>query len=107
MGILDRLASALSGKSAAGHDENVYWLYVQCSACGEKIKVRVNLTSDLLQNYDEAGGISGYELHKEILGQRCFKLIYAHLTFDRQRKVIGHEIQGARLLTRQEFEQAD
>ena len=88
----------------AAPDEGLY-LYVRCGACGEPIRIRVNTSSDLEPVFeDEGDDPTGYELNKEILGNRCFQLIYARWTFDLQRRKLGGEIEGGTEITAAEYE---
>lgn len=80
-------------------------LYVRCASCGEAISVRANPATDLSPVWDEStDATTGYELHKEMLGTRCNRLIYGHWRFDAARRVLGSEIEGGREITRAEFE---
>lgn len=65
------------------------WLIVECSRCGEKIKVRINPDTD----------IDDYTLRKEILGNNCSNLMYAEINFDRDYKIINSTVFGGRLIT--------
>lgn len=88
-----------------GADDEGIYLYVQCSACGEAISVRANPATDLGPVWDEnTDATTGYELHKEMLGSRCNRLIYGHWSFDASRKIVGSEIEGGREITRAEFD---
>ncbi len=99
MGLLKRLF----GGSPA-RDAGIY-LYVRCDTCGEPIRVRINPGTDLSPVYEGAGDDeAGYELRKQILGNRCYKLIEAVWRFDRRKRPIGSEIQGATEITAAEYE---
>jgi hypothetical protein len=92
MGFLDRLL----GRSG---DKSVLWLYVRCSRCGAKVRVRVNLFNDL--SITENGG---YILRKEILDNKCFQLMRAELRFDSKRRLISRDIDGGEFITEAEYE---
>ncbi|MEJ7655338.1 MAG: hypothetical protein WKH64_19405 [Chloroflexia bacterium] len=69
----------LFGSGGSSGDDGMYF-YVRCSACNEPIRIRANPSTDLSPVYDESSpgdDPTGYELHKEILGTRCYRLIRA------------------------------
>jgi hypothetical protein len=81
-------------------------LYVRCNHCGAIVHVRVNLYNDLSVDYDD-DVVSGYRLRKEIMDSRCFRLMYADLTFDRNRREIARQIEDGEFVSREEYEQAN
>jgi hypothetical protein len=52
-------------------DRDVLGIYIQCSNCGEKIKIRVNPITDLVPESGETPG-SVYTLHKEAIDNKCY-----------------------------------
>jgi len=85
MNFLQKIAKFLT---ANPQSTPAYWLYVECDRCGEKIKVRVNLHSDLSIRYGESGDEDSYFCRKMIIGvQRCFQPIEVEMTFDRNKKL--------------------
>ena len=85
--------------------DNGIYLYVRCNNCGEPIRIRVNPGTDLSPVYEGAGDDeAGYELRKEILGNRCYRLIEATWRFDRRKRPIGSEIHGAKEITAAEYD---
>ncbi len=95
----------LFGGGRRDSDDGLY-LHVRCNSCGEPIRIRVNPANDLSERYDEDGGddSSGYELRKEILGNKCFKLIEATWEFDNSRRKVGSHIRGGTEITAEEYE---
>jgi hypothetical protein len=105
MGLLDGLRSLLSGGSAEAGDANAYWVYVQCAKCGEVLKVRVDRRYDLMQEFADQDRVSGYSLHKDIIGSnRCFQPIHVTQQLDAGFKVKSQEITNGRFLTKEEYE---
>lgn len=109
MSFFKRLLGGLSGgrgaQSADGAGGNAFWIYVQCAACGEKIRVRVNREHDLSPEFDgESDTADSYHSNKEIVGQRCFRRIHVELTFDRQKRITEQQISGGHFITREEYE---
>ena len=104
MGLLDSLKALFLGGGAGG-DGTAYWIYVQCGRCGEALKVRVDRRWDLSQEYGDRDRVSGYSLHKDIVGsRRCFQVIQVEQDLDATARVKTQRITGGRFLTRQEYE---
>jgi len=91
MGIFDRLL----GRSA---DTSALWIYVRCSRCGAKVRVRINPINDLSTADD-----GGYILRKEMMDDKCFQLMRAELRFDDKRRVLSREIEGGEFITEEEY----
>ncbi len=90
-----------------GRTDPGMYFYVRCDACGEVIRIRVNPGNDLSPVYEgEEDAEEGYELRKEILGNRCFRLIEGIWHFDKRKRLIGSEIQGGKEITAAEYEAA-
>jgi hypothetical protein len=110
MGFFSRLFGALRGGPAPATDgagRNAFWVYVRCKACGEPIRVRVNREHDLSAEFEEGSDApTGYLVHKEVVGERCFRRIQVDITFDGQRKITDRQIQGGDFLTAEEYEAA-
>ncbi len=105
MGLLDGLRSILSGGGAAPGDTTAYWVYVQCDKCGEALKVRVDRRYDLMQEFEDQDRVSGYSLHKDIIGSnRCFVPIHVMQRLDTSHKVKSQEITNGRFLTKEQYE---
>jgi hypothetical protein len=101
LGALIPRPMASTGDSAGG---NAFWLYVECNACHEKIKVRVNREHDLSAEYDGSDVPSSYVAHKEVVGNQCFRRIKVDLTFNSKRQQTEQQIEGGRFITREEYE---
>jgi hypothetical protein len=92
---------------ADGAGRNAFWVYVRCNACGEPIRVRVSLQNDLSAEFDEGSDDpTGFVVHKEVVGQRCFRRIQVDMTFDAQRRVTDQQIRGGTFLTKEEYDAA-
>ena len=98
MGFLNKLRSLMSG---SGDRDDAIHIYVQCDKCGAKLDIRVNKQYDLTSDYDDDGT---RVLHKEILDDKCFTLMHAQIRFDRQYNIIDSDIEGGRMITREEYE---
>ncbi|NTU81251.1 MAG: hypothetical protein HGA45_18020 [Chloroflexales bacterium] len=84
--------------------DNALHLYVRCGHCGAPVHVRVNLYNDLAVEFGDSEDVAGYHLRKEIMDSRCFRLIYADLSFDRNRRELARSIEGGEFISRDEFE---
>lgn len=84
----------------------MYWVYVLCNRCNEKLRTTVNLSNDLSIRYGESDADDTYFTRKTIIGRDlCFQPIEVELTFDRKRNLIDRQIQGGRFITEEEYEQ--
>jgi hypothetical protein len=81
-------------------------LYVRCKRCGAPIHVRVDPRNELTIEYGDDEQPSGYQLIKEIMDARCFRLMRAELTFDARKRELSREIEGGTFITHEEYEQA-
>jgi hypothetical protein len=99
---MDFLRRLFGGKAPAPAD-NALHLYVRCSRCGAPVHVRVHLFNDLAVDYDESENVGGYRLHKEIMDSRCFRLMYADMHFDRNRRELQRSIEGGEFISQEEF----
>lgn len=83
--------------------DNALHLYVRCTRCGSPVHVRIDMRNDLAAEYGD-DLIEGYRLVKEMMDARCFRLMRAELTFDRNRRELGRSIDGGEFITRDEYE---
>src|SRR3712207_3199326 len=95
MGFLNRLF----GRRAAPADEGLYF-YVRCGNCGRALRVRLDKRHDLLPDWDQGG----YTLTKEMMDDRCFRLMRAEMTFDQNYVVKSQTIEGGEFITQAEYE---
>ncbi len=100
MKIFKRFLSKIKEKE---EEQNVMFLYVKCNRCGEKIKVRIVKSTDLLYNYNKPQGDVGYTLRKEILGNKCPNLIYAYAEFDKNKKMLSLDVNGGISIKPEEY----
>jgi len=88
------------GGGSAGTHALVF--YVRCNRCGEVIHVRADRRWDLLQELGE--GVTGYSLHKDVLGTRCNALMHMLVRFDGNYKITHQEVDGGRYVSQAEYE---
>ena len=97
MGLLDRLTSLFSSKPSGEADDAIH-LYVECDRCHSRVHVRLDKRHDISQ---AEGG--GYFVRKEIMDSKCFRLMAAEITFDAGYHIQSQDLQGGRLISKQEF----
>lgn len=78
---------------------------VRCAHCGEEITTRIEKAHALQEEYGPKPRdpqmpppVTGYRLEKEILGEKCQKLLHLSMHFDPGRRPLKHEITGGTLL---------
>lgn len=101
MSFLKKVASFFGGGEENG---DVHWEYVRCSRCGEKIRVRVDLRSELTPEFESSEG--AYYVRKGVSGTgetRCFQMMEVELHFDAQRRAVSRHVSGGEFITRDEF----
>jgi hypothetical protein len=92
-----RLAKKFFGAGPRGQSQDGFFLDVRCSACGEVFHLFVHSATDLVQNLDEAGGVT-YSLKKEIVGAACRNLIRVRMEFDGSKNLVAREIENGEFL---------
>ena len=87
--------------TAAEHDApGSMYLYIRCEGCGAIVRVRVDLSHDL--NREEEGE-GTFLLRKEIMDDRCFRLIDASVWFDGDYHVTAAHVNGGQLISEAEY----
>ncbi len=79
-------------------------LYIKCGRCGAPVHVRVNLQNDLTADYDDDRANS-YQLVKEVMDDRCFRLMRAEILFDARRNELSRTIEGGTFISQEEYEE--
>ncbi len=100
LGLGSGRAGGSSSASGGGDPDGVY-LYCRCKNCGEAVAVRLNKRNDLSR---EEGGPGTFFVRKEVMDNRCFRLMQAEAWFDDSYRVVTADIEGGTLLTREEYE---
>lgn len=109
MSFLSKIAALFRGSPPASRSAgSAIWLYVRCSACREKIRVRLNRENDLTPEYEEGSDRpTGYLVHKEVVGKNCFRRIQVDITFDANKNVAEQTITGGTFIDEREFDAQD
>ena len=85
------------------NDRN-YWIYVKCDHCGEALKSRVDMFSDLSIQYGEGKNDISYYSRKVLVGsKRCYRPIEVEFTFDAKRNLVEKQISGGKFLSEDEY----
>ena len=100
MGFLRRL---FGGGEQPDADQNAHHLYVRCNRCSRIVHVRIDLRNDLAAEYGDTDA-EGYTLLKEIMDDRCFRIMHAELQFDAKRRETDRKIEGGTFVTEEEWE---
>lgn len=100
MGFLRRLFGGTGGTTA---DRNALHLYIKCARCGTIVHVRVNLQNDLAADYGDTKA-EGYALNKDVMDDRCFRLIHVEIQFDGRRNEVSRQIEGGTFVSEAEWD---
>jgi hypothetical protein len=100
MGFFKRIVDAIKGGgSGQSRDREGLYLYVKCGRCGTPVRVRVNRYHDLQRDYDTGEMV----LRKEIMDDKCFRLMDAMVRFDARYQVIDREIEGGEFISEEAY----
>jgi hypothetical protein len=70
---------------------------VECAACGEVIRARVEKAEELQAAFDDDDRVSGYTLTKELVGARCRNLVHLEVSFDERQRPRKVKCAGGRV----------
>ena len=93
----------LFGGGNQSSDNRALHLYIKCRRCGSPVHVRIDLHNDLSAEYGDDAA-EGYQLIKEVMDDRCFRLMRAELQFDAQRREVSRAIEGGSFISAEEYE---
>jgi len=92
-----KLAGKLFGKDASGPSSDGFFLNVRCRECGEQFRLFINKSYELMQNFEEDGGVT-YVLKKEVYGVGCNNRILVNMQFDGGKKLVSRKIQNGEFI---------
>ena len=101
MSFLRRL---FGGGDRSGDDRGLH-LYIKCQRCGAPVHVRLDLNNDLSADEYGDNAAEGYLVIKEVMDDRCFRLMRAELRFDDRRREISRAIEGGTFISPEEYEE--
>lgn len=94
-------------RSPRPEPDTALWLYVQCDHCGEALSVRADRRYDLASEMRDPGEAGpAYVMHKDVVGDRCFRRIAVTLGFDSRLHIVERQIRGGRFLDEQAYQAA-
>src|SRR4051794_11530013 len=100
MGFLRRL---FGGGQQPAADAHGYHVYVRCNRCGSIVHVRIDMRNDLAADYGDTEA-EGYTVVKDVMDDRCFRLMRAELQFDKKRRETSRQVEGGTFVTEEEWE---
>jgi len=92
-----KLAGKLFGKGPSKPIADGFFLKVRCSKCAEEFKLFINKSYELMQNFEENGGVT-YVLKKEIYGVGCRNRIRVNMAFDGAKNLVSREIENGEFI---------
>lgn len=106
MGFFQRLSKFFTSPAPQG--DSLYWFYVQCNRCGEKIRGKVDFRNEVSPEYGEGDKTVGFFCRKVLLGeQHCFQQIEVTLKFDTRHKLKERQISGGDFISEEEYKSAN
>lgn len=103
MGFWERVLHIITrGQGVA--DPMEHWVYVRCDKCGEPLRARVDLRSELSASFGEKREDTTYFCRKVVVGSSgCYNPIEVRLTFDATRNLVRREISGGSFILEREY----
>ena len=98
MGFFKKLAAVFGAPPRA----RVLELYIRCGQCKTSFKVRVDLVRDIIPTFEDSG--AAFELRKEAMDNKCFRMIHLNLTFDNHKNELSREIDGGEYMEKEEYD---
>jgi len=92
----------LFGGASRSPDDNAYHIYVRCDRCGRVVHVRIDMRNDLAADYGDTAA-EGYTLVKEVMDDRCFRIMRAELHFNTRRAEKSRAVEGGIFVTEAEW----
>lgn len=74
----------------------VIWIYIKCGRCGEEYKVRVDLSYEAEQTFQDSG--PAFVLHKDTTGKKCPNLVRVEIGFDSSYNVLYYDSSGGEII---------
>lgn len=93
----------LFGGGERSADDKALHLYIKCQRCSRPVHVRVDLERDLAADYGDTAA-EGYEYNKDVMDDRCFRMMRAQLRFDARRNELSRQVEGGTFISQQEYE---
>ena len=91
--MLKKLAGMFLGKDKSEPSQDGFFLNVRCTQCGERFRLFINKSYELMQNFEADGQVT-YALKKMVYGVGCSNRIHVSMMFDSQKKLVSKEIEN-------------
>ena len=82
-----------SGKDKSEPSQDGFFLNVRCTECGERFRLFINKSYELMQNFEADGRVT-YALKKMVYGVGCSNRIHVNMMFDSQKNLVSKEIEN-------------
>ena len=92
-----KLTDKIFGKDTSKHSSDGFFLNVRCNECREQFHLFINKSWELMQNFDENGGVT-YSLQKEIFGVGCPNRILVKMQFDSRKNLKARQIENGEFI---------
>jgi hypothetical protein len=92
-----KLANKIFRKDTPKTSSDGFFLNVRCNECREQFHLFINKSWELMQNFDENGGVS-YSLQKEIFGVGCSNRILVKMQFDGGKNLKSRKIENGEFI---------
>lgn len=102
---MDFLRRLFGGSQQEASADGAIHLYVRCNRCQSPVHVRIDPRNDLIAEYGDDDNATGYTLHKEMMDSRCFRIMHAEITYDRNRREMERTIEGGTFISKEEYDQ--
>ena len=92
-----KLTEKIFGKETPKSSSDGFFLNVRCNECQEEFHLFINKSWELMQNFEENGGVT-YSLQKEIFGVGCQNRIIVKMEFDGRKKLKSKQIENGEFI---------
>ncbi len=91
--MLKKLAGLFWGKEKSEPSPDGFFLNVRCTECGERFRLFINKSYELMQNFEADGRVT-YALKKMVYGVGCSNRIHVSMMFDSHKNLVSREIEN-------------
>ena len=92
-----KLTDKISRKGTSKSSSVGFFLDVRCTECQEQFHLFINKSWELMQNFEENGGVT-YSLKKEIFGVGCQNRIIVKMQFDGRKNLKSKQIENGEFI---------
>lgn len=103
MSIWSRLSKMITGGAGGGPDNRTQNIFVLSQRCREPIAGQVDLLNELSRTEDDGAEFYSRKVLHTSGDNRCFDQVEVNLWFDRNKRIVNHEVSGGRWLEADEY----